>query len=112
MKKYLFYGMTGSKMCFMHILLNALDLTDEGFEVKIIFEGESVKLVSVLEEEKNPLYLKAKAAGLVAGICLACSKAMGVYEKNKEYGLPLLGEMSGHAGMRNYVKDGYLVVSM
>jgi hypothetical protein len=111
-KKYLFYGMTGSKMCFMHILLNALDLVDDGSEVKIIFEGESVKLVSVLEEEKNPLYLKAKEAGLIAGICLACSKAMGVYEKNMEYGLPLLGDMSGHAGMKSYVKDDYLIISM
>ncbi|MGI6176826.1 MAG: hypothetical protein ACOYJC_11895 [Christensenellales bacterium] len=99
-------------MCFMHILLNALDLTEDKKESKIIFEGESVKLVSVFEEEKHPLYLKAKEAGLIAGICLACSKALGVYEKNKEYGLPLLGDMSGHAGMKPFVNDGFDVISM
>ena len=27
MRKVLFYGMTGEKMCFTHILLNALDLS-------------------------------------------------------------------------------------
>ena len=73
MKKYLFYGMTGEKMCFQHILLNALDLHQAGMEVRIIFEGASVKLVSLFEEEDNPLYKKAKEAGLIAGICLACS---------------------------------------
>ena len=112
MDKYLFYGMTGNKMCFNHILLNALDLADNGDEAKIIFEGESVKLVSVFEEEQNTLYLKAKERGLIAGICLACSKVMGVFEKNSGYGLPMLGDMSGHAGMRPFTREGYLVISM
>ena len=112
MDKYLFYGMTGNKMCFNHILLNALDLADNGVEAKIIFEGESVKLVSVFEEEQNTLYLKAKERGLIAGICLACSKVMGVFEKNSGYGLPMLGDMSGHAGMRPFTREGYLVISM
>ena len=53
MKKYLFYGMTGEKMCFQHILMNAVDLSEKGYEVKIIFEGASVKLVPVFEEKKH-----------------------------------------------------------
>ncbi len=112
MKKVLFYGMTGEKMCFQHILLNALDLHTEGSEVKIIFEGASVKLVQVFENENNPLYMKAKGAGLIAGFCLACSKVMGVYDESLQSGLPALDDMSGHAGMKDYVKDGYEVVSM
>ncbi|MDD4112448.1 MAG: hypothetical protein PHC56_05395 [Herbinix sp.] len=59
MKKYLFYGMTGQKMCFVHVLLNALDLKSTGNEVKIIFEGESVKLPPVLDKEANPHYQNA-----------------------------------------------------
>ena len=55
MKKVLFYAMQGEKMCFQHILLNALDLSEAGLEVKIIFEGASVKLPSVLDEEGNKL---------------------------------------------------------
>lgn len=110
MKKMLFYGMAGEKMCFSHVLLNALDLSAGGAEVKIIFEGASVKLVSVLEEEKNPLYLKAKEQGLIAGVCKVCSKVMNVFEKNSGYGLAMLDDMSGHAGMRSYIENGYSVV--
>ena len=112
MEKVLFYAMTGEKMCFQHVLLNAVDLSEVGNEVKIIFEGASVKLVAMLEEEKNPLYLKAKEAGLIAGICLACSKAMGVYEENLASGLAMLDDMMGHAGIKNYINNGYQVISI
>ncbi|MDD4494077.1 MAG: hypothetical protein PHV32_06970 [Eubacteriales bacterium] len=112
MNKFLFYGMTGEKMCFQHILLNALDLAAEVKEVKIIFEGASVKLVPVFEEENNPLYTKAKNAGLIAGVCLACSKMMNVYEQCKNSGLTMLDDMNGHAGMKRYIQDGYTVISM
>lgn len=112
MNKVLFYGMTGEKMCFQHILLNAMDLHLSGSEVKIIFEGASVKLVSTFEKENNPLYRKAKEAGIIAGICLACSKMMDVYEENLESGLEMLEDMSGHAGMKTYINDGYQVISM
>jgi len=112
MRKVLFYGMTGEKRCFQHILLNALDLSAAGQEVKIIFEGASVTLVSVFAEEKNPLYQKAKDLGLIAGVCLACSKMMGVYEQNRNAGLAMLEDMSGHAGMKGYLDRGYSVISM
>ena len=112
MNKVLFYAMNGEKMCFSHVLLNALDLADGGAEVKIIFEGNSVKLPSLLNDEQNKLYLKALDAGLIAGICMACSRALGVYEANAALGLPLLDDMNGHAGIRNYVESGWEVVSI
>lgn len=112
MKKVLFYGMTEKKMCFTHILMNALDLNAAGAEVKIIFEGGSVKLVPVFVEENNMLYNKAKEAGLIAGVCLACSKVLEVYEANLESGLPMLDDMYGHAGIKSYIEDGYEVISM
>lgn len=112
MKKILFYGMTGEKMCFQHVLMNALDLNSAGDEVKIIFEGASVKLVSVFEEENNPLYKKAKEANLIAGVCLACSKVLDVYEENLKSGLTMLDDMLNHAGMKSYLADGYDVISM
>ena len=112
MEKILFYGMTGEKMCFQHIFMNALELNSAGNDVKIIFEGASVKLVSAFEEEDNPLYIKAKEEDLIAGICFACSKVLDVYEVNLKTGLPMLDDMSGHAGMKKYVEDGYDVISM
>ena len=112
MEKVLFYGMTGEKMCFLHVLMNALQLSDTGRDVRIVFEGASVKLVGPLEEEQNPLYLKAKAKGLIAGICLACSKVMGVYDQNAATGLPLLDDMNGHAGMKPFMDLGFVVIPM
>ncbi len=107
MKKYLFYAMEGEKMCFVHVLLNALDLAGSGHEVKIIFEGASVKLPPLLEAEGNQLYRKALADGLVAGVCQACAETLGVRKAIDELGLPLLSYTKGHAGMRPYIEDGY-----
>lgn len=112
MKKILFYAMTGEVMCFQHILLNALDLSSAGHEIRIIFEGASVTLPPVLEEKANPLYRKAKQQGLIAGICLACSKALEVYQANEKTGLPFLSDMNGHAGMKSWIDQGYEVISM
>jgi hypothetical protein len=112
MEKILFYGMTGEKMCFLHILMNALDLASAGNEVKIIFEGASVKLIDVFESEGNPLYKRAKDQNLIAGICLACSKVLNVYEANLASGLPMLEDMNGHAGMKAYIEAGYRIVSI
>ncbi len=112
MQKVLFYAMTGEKMCFQHILLNALDLAETGAEVKIIFEGASVKLPAVLAEEGNKFYKQALEKGLIAGICLACSHTLGVYEQNLATGLPMLNDMTGHAGVRPYIEQGYSVISM
>lgn len=112
MKKILFYGMTGELMCFNHLLMNAIDMDESGHEVKIIFEGASVKLVPEYEKQENALYTKAKEKGLIAGACLGCSKALGVYEEVVDSGLELLDDMSGHAGMKKYVEDDYYVISM
>ncbi|CDZ75175.1 Hypothetical protein ING2D1G_1035 [Peptoniphilus sp. ING2-D1G] len=111
-KKILFYGMTKEKMCFNHILLNALDLSEAGFEVKIIFEGGSVTLVENFEKENTGPYKKVKEKGLIAGICFACSKALGVLEANEKSGLPLLNDMMGHAGIKKYAEEGYEIISM
>lgn len=112
MKKVLFYAMTGEKMCFAHILLNALDLAEAGHEAKIIFEGPSVKLVGPFESEGNPLYKKAKDQGLIEGVCLACSKVMKVYDENVASGLKMLDDMNAHAGIKRFVEEGYEIVSM
>lgn len=112
MRKFLFYGMTGEKSCFQHVLLNAAQLAEAGHEVRVIFEGASVKLVPQLEGENNPVYGKLKDKGLIAGICLACSKVLGVYEACVGTGLPMLSDMSGHAGMKPFIDQGYEVISM
>lgn len=58
------------------------------------------------------LFRRAKDLELIAGVCLACSKVLGVYEKNRESGLTMLNDMSGHAGMKDYIDNEYKVISM
>ena len=111
MKKYLLYALKGEEMCFIHVLLNALDLKDAGNEVKIIFEGASVKLPAVFEEKEQALYLKAKEQGLIAGVCEACAKTLGSYDDVKKTGLPFLNDMNGHAGMRPFIEKGYTIIT-
>ncbi len=110
MKKYLIYAMQGEEMCFMHVLMNALDLNQAGHEVKIIFEGASVKLAPVLERKKHVLYVQAKEKDLIAGVCKACSSSLSVMEEVEKTGLPLLDDMNGHAGIRPFVEEGYEVI--
>lgn len=112
MKKYLFYAMKGENMCFAHLLMNALDLHEAGNEVKIVFEGPAVKLPKILIEEDNPLYKKAVEKDLIAGVCLACSKMMDLYDYNKELPYPLLSDMMNHAGMKPFTEKGYEVIVM
>lgn len=110
MKKILFYAMKEEKMCFVHVLLNAQQLHEAGHEAKIIFEGMSVKLPPVLAKEANPLYQKALDNNIIVGVCRVCSNMMEVLEENEKLGLPLLDDMKGHAGMKNYLENGYEVI--
>ncbi len=112
MRKFLFYAMTGERSCLLHVLMNAVDLHAKGHQVRVIFEGRSVAAIPQLAEAKNPHYVNAKSAGLLAGICLACAKMLNVLEECEALGLPMLSDMFGHAAMAPYVAEGYEVISM
>jgi hypothetical protein len=57
------------------------------------------------------LWQKTVAAGLVAGVCKACSKKMGTLQEAADQGLDLLDEMSGHPGMARYRDEGYEIIT-
>jgi hypothetical protein len=54
MKKFALFVFNGDPMCFIHVLLNALDMSEKGYEAKIIIEGAATKLVPELE--KKPIH--------------------------------------------------------
>lgn len=111
---YCLFSFNGEQMCFVHVLLNALDLDAKGKTVKIVLEGESVKLVPALEEESNPfhaLYIEALEKKLIAGVCRACSSKLGVLKEVTESGLPLLDDMAGHPSMENFIQQGYTIIT-
>jgi hypothetical protein len=104
----------GEEMCFVHVLLNALDLADQGHEVKVIFEGAATKQIAELEDPSQPfasLYRQVKERGLVAAVCRACADKMGGLEAAQQQGLPIHAEMSGHPSLAGYLADGYQVIS-
>jgi hypothetical protein len=96
---------------FQHVLLNALDLSASGKEVKIIFEGASVKLVPMFENEHHPLYEQAKRGGLIAGVCLPARRSWGLRTEQ----FVRSGDARRHVRAcrdEAHIEAGYSVVSM
>ncbi|MBU1167984.1 MAG: cytoplasmic protein [Proteobacteria bacterium] len=114
MKKFALFVFNGDPMCFIHVLLNALDMKAKGHEAKIIIEGAAVKLIPELINPANPLnglWKKNLAEGMVEGVCKACSKKLGTLDAAKEQGLTLLDDVSGHPGMAGYRDNGFEIIT-
>ncbi len=114
MKKVALFVFNGDPMCFIHVLLNGLDMKARDYEIKIIIEGAATALIPELEKEAHPLnglWQKAKRADLIEGACKACSKKMGTADLARELGLPLLDGMSGHPGMAEYQEEGFEIIT-
>ena len=114
MKKIALFVFNGDPMCFIHVLLNALDMKDKGYDGKIVIEGAATKLIPELTKKDNPLHKlweKAKSDGLVHGVCRACSNKMGTLEAAKDQGLAFLYEMTGHPSMASFREEGFEIVS-
>lgn len=114
MKKAALFAFNGEAMCFVHVLLNALDMHEKGWEVKVVIEGAATKLIPDFNQGGSALadlYRKSKALGLIEGACRACSAKMGTLEAAKQEGLALLDEMKGHAGMARFLQQGFEVIS-
>ncbi len=114
MKKVALFAFNGEEMCFVHVLLNALDFHNQGYETRIVLEGAAVKLVPRLTADGSPLkglFARCREAGLVAGVCLACAKKLGTFEATEAMGLELLGDMANHAGMAPFTEQGYQVIT-
>lgn len=104
----------GDPMCFIHVLLNALDMHANGHQVCVVMEGASVQLVPQLVKPENPLnrlFAELREAGLLEGACKACAVKLGVSKEISALGVPLIGEMSGHPSMRAYMEAGWQVIT-
>ena len=113
--KMALFAFRGDPMCFIHVLLNGLDLAEQGHEVAIVLEGEATKLLGVLRQADHPLhtlYARARAGGLFAAVCRACATKMGVIDLVVAEGLPLGEDMHGHPSMSAYLARGYQIVTL
>ncbi|MFO7748975.1 MAG: cytoplasmic protein [Desulfobacteraceae bacterium] len=114
MKKFALFVFNGDPICFVHVLLNALDMKAKENEAQIIMEGASVKLIPDLVKSENPLnslWKKVLDQGLVAGACKACSHKLGTLEAAKKQNLTLLDDMTGHPAMATYRQDGFEIIT-
>ena len=114
MKKVVLFAFNGEVMCFVHVLLNGLDMKERDYDVKIVIEGAATKLIPEISQDGAPLselYRKARKSDIIAGACKACSAKMGVLEAVQAEGIPLLDDMSGHPSMARYQADDYEVIT-
>lgn len=113
-EKFALFAFNGDPMCFIHVILNALDLDNKGYEVKVIVEGSATKLADQFENEANPFfkqYQKLKNAGLIDCFCKACSKKMESLEEVEKLGFNTCAELLGHPSMGKYIKLGYKIIT-
>ncbi len=114
MNKIVFYAFRDNPLCFIHVLLNSLDMEQSGMEGKIILEGESVRLVALMADPGNflhPLYRQAKEKGLFLGACRACANKLQAVAAIEREGIPLIGELAGHPAMAEYIRQGYTILT-
>lgn len=113
-QKTVLFAFRGDPLCFVHVLLNGLDLHQKGQEGKIVLEGESVTLVEKMSQPGHflsELYRKAESAGIIYGACKACSAKLKATEAVETAGIPLIGDMSGHPAMSQFLAEGYAVIT-
>ena len=113
MKKIVLVAFNAEPSCFSHVLLHALDLSEKGFEARIIIEGAATRLIKELETGGKPfanLYREARGKGLIECSCEACCRKTGVLGNAKAQGLKIANEMRGHPSMEKYIREGYEIL--
>jgi hypothetical protein len=113
-KKIALVAFRGEAMCFVHVLLNALDLDARGHDVKVVIEGSATRLIPELGVAGAPyadLYAQVREKGLMDCVCKACAAKMNGLAAAEAQGLPLCGEMKGHPALARYIEDGYEVIT-
>ena len=127
MKKFALFAFNGDPMCFIHVLINALEFKAQGHETTLVIEGSAVKLASLLDDGAGWEEFKAakpkmhelltaqfaavREAGLISCVCRACSVQLGALEAVERAGLPLCAELKGHPSMARYVAEGYEILT-
>jgi hypothetical protein len=112
--KIVLLAFEGETMCFVHVLLNALDLAEKDHDVAVIIEGAATQLIAELADPSKPfakLYAEVKERGLVKAVCKACASKMGALDAAKEQELPIVGDMKGHPALEPWLTQGYQVIT-
>ena len=115
-KKIVLFAFQGELMCFLHVMLNGLDMKKRGFDVQVVIEGQATKLIKTFHDGGKDLpflniWTEFKAAGLIHAVCKSCATKMGSIREAELEHLPIVGDMSGHPAMAPYLDAGYEIIS-
>ena len=58
--KVALFAFNGDPMCFAHVLINALDLREKNYDVRLIIEGSATKLVAELSDPQKPFARRSR----------------------------------------------------
>ncbi len=114
MKKIALFAFNGEAMCFVHVLLNALDMHSKGFDIRVIIEGAACQLIPQFSDQSSILYnlvSKVKQNNLLDGACKACCIKMGTLNEARNQHLRIIENMNGHVSMANYINDGFDIIT-
>jgi hypothetical protein len=115
MKKIAMFAFSGEPACFAHVMLNAIEIHEKGHDVKVVIEGDSTKLLSLLRNETKlyaDVYRRFKSHNLIDCVCKACATRNSVVPAIIEQGLRLVDDGSGHPSMNRYLEAGYEIVTL
>jgi len=113
-KKVALFAFKEDSVCFIHVLLNALDMKRKEYDVKIIIEGQATKLIPEFSKSGSflhEMFAQVKGENLIEGVCRACSYKMNTLKDAEDQNLPLLADMSGHPGIARYIDNGYEIIT-
>jgi len=115
MKRIAIFAFSGEVTTFAHVLLNSVELMDQGFDTRLIIEGAATGLLTKLERDDadwGGLFRRALATGVIFGVCRACAAKTGGLAAAERIGLPILDEMSGHPAFATQLREGYDIISL
>ncbi len=96
----------------VNALTFAKELQEQGDEVKIVYDGAGTTWIPALEDKEHRAHkLYSSVKDNISGACKYCSKAFGVSDEIEKTDVPLLDDYDHHPSLRNYISEGYQIIT-
>lgn len=90
----------------------AKEFKDAGDHVDLVFDGSATRTLVEVSRPGHQMYHAFKAVEeVVAGMCRFCATHHHVDDVAERAGFTLLGGQGGHPSVRNFLVNGYQVVT-
>ena len=93
-------------------LMGALEFTESGGEVKIIFDGAGTQGAAALAAPDHKYHeLLEKVRPKISGVCSYCAGVYQAKDKVAAAKLPLVDEFKGHPSFKSLIDEGYTLLT-